>query len=178
MRVRATLLSIADAQLRPFMIARVALLTVSVLAIGCAGPRLAAGFRLAHPECREHVDHWGRAGMPGVVDAEACGIRDVGVEVPATPRWNFGGEAVRRASFELSCPVEQLQFVLIDRDHGGVEGCGRRLVYMSTRNGWILNSLLNPVLLENPPPPPRQWTPPLSSPPGSIRPNYGGSPAY
>lgn len=153
------------------------LLTVSVLATACGGP-LKAGFRLAHPECREDVSYWGRPGMPGVADAEACGIRDVGVEVPATTRWNFGGEAVRRASFELSCPVEQLEFVLINRDHAGVEGCGRRLVYMSTRNGWILNSHLNPVLLEDPLPPVRPQIHVPSSPPGSIRPNVSGSRRY
>jgi hypothetical protein len=49
---------------------------------------------------------------------------------------------------------------------------------MSTRNGWILNSHINPVLLEDPLPPARPWIPSPSSPPGSIRPNYGGSRPY
>jgi hypothetical protein len=55
----------------------------------------------------------------------------------------------QRASFELSCPAEQLEIVPLDSaaaSHGGgttgVNGCGRKATYIwdAYGTGWILNS--------------------------------------
>ena len=52
-----------------------------------------------------------------------------------------------RASFELSCPAEQLKpRILNAQSRGGwvtsigITGCDHRLVYVLTSTGWVLNS--------------------------------------
>jgi hypothetical protein len=46
-----------------------------------------------------------------------------------------------RASFELSCPREELTVTKISSNTMGVSGCGQKGVYLLTNDGkWILNS--------------------------------------
>lgn len=51
-----------------------------------------------------------------------------------------------RASFELKCPKEKLQFRCLNEncDEAGVAGCGRRVVYLWIRKNsggrWVANS--------------------------------------
>jgi hypothetical protein len=59
------------------------------------------------------------------------------------------GELSRRASFELDCPVADLQFTVIhtgqhtyddQASEVGVRGCGRRVLYLRDRrgpSGWV-----------------------------------------
>jgi len=63
-------------------------------------------------------------------------------------RWVNAAEKVKTsAAFEINCPRDQLELVLLDSASGvatkiGVTGCERRLVYVD-RNGmdqWVLNS--------------------------------------
>lgn len=57
-------------------------------------------------------------------------------------------ELVNRASFEMSCPREQLHVYVLGDDTRGVEGCGRRATYIRSCKGggameecvWVLNS--------------------------------------
>lgn len=55
----------------------------------------------------------------------------------------------QRASYELKCPKEKLALTLLDSAgtpgleiarQVGVDGCGHRLVYVSTPAGWVLDS--------------------------------------
>lgn len=39
-------------------------------------------------------------------------------------------QLLRRASFDMNCPEEQLRLVGIDRETTGVTGCGKRAAYI------------------------------------------------
>src|SRR5687768_24015 len=50
---------------------------------------------------------------------------------------------LRRASFDLDCPAEQLEDVSLNEWHTtmGVKGCGRRFTYIwDHHDGWIANN--------------------------------------
>jgi hypothetical protein len=79
-----------------------------------------------------------------------------------------------RAAFEMNCPREQLRIIaLTEATFGatdaplneGVEGCGRRAVYVATISGYVLNSGQGPNgpngALYAPPPPPPPPPPPV-----------------
>ena len=57
----------------------------------------------------------------------------------------------KRASFDMSCPAQDLKFTVLSTRHDllagdnalsvGVEGCGKKLVYVdSPTSGWLANS--------------------------------------
>lgn len=117
--------------------------TIGAGACGAGAQALVAGFRSAHPDCSSgHVFFSERAAMPGVFDAESCGVEDTGFRAQGSHgyRFNFGADAIRRASFESGCPADQLSIVVLSASQVGVVGCERRVVYMSTESGWALNS--------------------------------------
>ena len=67
----------------------------------------------------------------------------------ATIGESFTEHALDRAAFEMRCPKDQLQIKALGSDlddvaeagkQVGVSGCGKRLVYVKTPSGWILNS--------------------------------------
>ena len=71
-----------------------------------------------------------------------------------SPEWfnedRLGKEALaNRASFELSCPAADLQFVGVGNDSNyrsvGVSGCGKKAVYVYTNSVWVLNSDEHPA---------------------------------
>ena len=49
-----------------------------------------------------------------------------------------------RASFDLECPVRDLEIIEIDYDTRGVRGCGRQATYVEHRQDdgwtWLMNS--------------------------------------
>jgi hypothetical protein len=57
----------------------------------------------------------------------------------------------KRASFDLSCPKQRLEFSELGRDdldevsQYGVTGCGQKVVYVRTSRGWVLNSDSHPA---------------------------------
>lgn len=64
-------------------------------------------------------------------------------------QWEADSDRVKqRASFELKCPVKDLQLTVLsmhpnaDGNAGsiGVDGCGHRMVYVRSHSGWVLNS--------------------------------------
>jgi hypothetical protein len=79
----------------------------------------------------------------------------------------------RRAAFELRCPPQQLAFTTFSEGiwsgSYGVEGCGKRAVYIydAKSQNWMLNSIEVPA----PVPPGPAYTP-LSTPPPA--PSGGG----
>lgn len=74
----------------------------------------------------------------------------------------------RRAAFELRCPPQQLSFTTFSEGiwsgSYGVEGCGKRAVYIydAKSQNWLLNSIDAPP----PPPPAPSYTPLGTAPPG------------
>lgn len=65
-------------------------------------------------------------------------------------RESFNRDALSRATFELNCPQDQLQMTVLNGNPDshplagasvGVEGCGKKGVYVYTGNGWVLNGL-------------------------------------
>jgi len=58
---------------------------------------------------------------------------------------------IRRASFDLDCPVDQLKVTEIDYISKGVVGCDRRAAYIWSMNlsSWILNSASQRSSLSN-----------------------------
>lgn len=50
----------------------------------------------------------------------------------------------KRASFDLECPVKDLEIIEIDYDTRGVRGCGRQATYLEHRQNdgwtWLMNS--------------------------------------
>lgn len=85
--------------------------------------------------------------------ATACGANvKVGEYSLDQELWDSAQAQVReRAAFELKCPKEQLALTLLAAQFPadtrlnapkqiGVDGCGRRLVYVVSRSGWVLNS--------------------------------------
>lgn len=62
-----------------------------------------------------------------------------------------------RASFELSCPEEELQLTVLAADGPrelakqiGVEGCGRKAVYVyfASTDTWIANAAVTPAMVQ------------------------------
>jgi hypothetical protein len=60
-------------------------------------------------------------------------------------------EVTNRAAFDLSCPKEQLDAVVLNTSGGysysfydisqiGVSGCDRKAVYVYTLSGWVMNA--------------------------------------
>ena len=62
----------------------------------------------------------------------------------------LGDQLLKRASFDLECPADQLDVVVIDASTRGVTGCGRKGAYVEHCTGlkgftettctWIINS--------------------------------------
>lgn len=55
----------------------------------------------------------------------------------------------RRASFEFNCPEAQVQVTELGAGAFGVDGCGRRAIYVKVGKGlnseWVLNSDATPA---------------------------------
>jgi len=47
---------------------------------------------------------------------------------------------LKRATFDLDCPEDQLQIQELTTDTWGVKGCGRRATYIIEGDCWIENS--------------------------------------
>jgi hypothetical protein len=73
---------------------------------------------------------------------------------PEDPRTSFRSGGLARASFEMACPASQLTIIELaptKNPYGllpigaqiGVSGCGKRMVYVCTANGWIANTSTN-----------------------------------
>ena len=75
----------------------------------------------------------------------ACASMMFGSE-PWFESHNFGRVALeRRASFDLSCPIEQLQFAPLGAGRMshttvGVSGCDGRIVYVFLNGNWVANT--------------------------------------
>jgi hypothetical protein len=82
----------------------------------------------------------GVPGHGGYLHASGCGKENWYI--------NDGGSWVSpldRASFEMSCPKDQMKATSIDKTTIGVEGCGKKGVYLMLVSGpgrkkWVLNS--------------------------------------
>jgi hypothetical protein len=74
----------------------------------------------------------------------AVGLLGSGCVFTATT-WH-GGALRSRASYELQCPENQLQITDLGDQTAGVDGCGRRGVYVydSGAGAWLLNSQIHP----------------------------------
>ncbi len=61
---------------------------------------------------------------------------------------SFRARGLKRAAFELSCPEDKLVLTEIRGSSAlgdpegtvGVEGCGKKAVYVNTVNGWVANT--------------------------------------
>jgi hypothetical protein len=63
----------------------------------------------------------------------------------------FRRDALPRAAFELGCPQDQLATTPLGEDRWGVQGCGKKVVYVySDRIGWVNNSGVLPAPLPSP----------------------------
>ncbi|MEM9693203.1 MAG: hypothetical protein AAGA56_11705 [Myxococcota bacterium] len=76
--------------------------------------------------------------------------------IVGTQTWfdtNQTGKALlaRRASFDLSCPAEQLSFMCLQNcETAGVSGCGQKASYVYVDSGWVLNSDSKPTAAFSP----------------------------
>jgi len=53
----------------------------------------------------------------------------------------FKQDTLPRASFELSCPKEQLTVTELSYTEMGVDGCGKKVVFVYVRGqGWVNNT--------------------------------------
>lgn len=57
-----------------------------------------------------------------------------------TARETMFASLSKRATFDLGCPVESADITLLGPTEYGVQKCGCRATYMSTRSGWVLNA--------------------------------------
>lgn len=91
----------------------------------------------------------------------------------------FLAALVPRATFDLSCPSEQLQFVVLQHFNGdrralvssyGVNGCGRQVSYVldSTTGAWIMNSDVVPDPQAGIAPAPARPSVPIAAPLGGV----------
>ena len=72
-----------------------------------------------------------------------------------TVEGRFQRDGLKTASFDLGCPEEKIEMVILNRNDGlgtegskvGVKGCGKRTAYFSTRGSWIRDG---EVLSESP----------------------------
>lgn len=62
----------------------------------------------------------------------------------------FRARGLDRAAFEMNCPVSQIRYrglgcslsdVIEVCQQVGVQGCGKKVVYIYVRDNWILNSV-------------------------------------
>lgn len=107
---------------------------------GCAAGHVTDAFRRAHPECQGDVEVVRRPGRD-VFDARGCGITDT-IHESCPDRlcgYQAASEALERAAFELDCPRDQLEAVVLGDDLG-ISGCGHRVVYVPTFESWIADS--------------------------------------
>jgi hypothetical protein len=85
-----------------------------------------------------------------------------------------------RATFDLQCPLPQVEVVELDEMTRGVRGCGKQLTYVEVcdnrvegwRCTWVINSpawMVGPPAGRQAPPPPNSWfyTRPNSVPPAA-----------
>ena len=81
----------------------------------------------------------------------ACATVKVGKYQLLKETWDVDQtELKQRAAFELKCDEAQLQLTVLavvypggGPNHAkqvGIDGCGHRLVYVASPNGWLLNS--------------------------------------
>ena len=76
--------------------------------------------------------------LSGVVDkAQGCGKSDVYGWHWEQNRWF---SVLERASFELSCPRQDLSVTVLGPRQVGVSGCDAKRVYVFTDAGWLLDS--------------------------------------
>ena len=94
----------------------------------------------------------GRVSCIAVVLLGLAGCCCIGAH-PVTAESSFQEKALNRAAFDLSCPVNQLQTVVLTRNDGlgcagsqmGVTGCGKKATYVCDRSqNWLLNSEVKP----------------------------------
>jgi hypothetical protein len=56
--------------------------------------------------------------------------------------FDWRGNLLKQASFDMKCPVDKLSTQPLGNDHNqGVRGCGKRATYVAPTNGetWVLN---------------------------------------
>lgn len=112
-----------------------ALVATTLLLAGCGiaslHERAAADFGCAQDAIQtEHLS--------GVVDkAQGCGKSDVYGWHWEQNRWF---SVLERASFELSCPRQDLSVTVLGPRQVGVSGCDAKRVYVFTDAGWLLDS--------------------------------------
>lgn len=107
---------------------------------GCAAGHVADAFRRAHPGCEDEVEVVRRPGRD-VFDVRGCGITDTIHEYcpDRMCAYQAASEALERAAFELDCPRDQLEAVVLGDDLG-ISGCGHRVVYVPTFESWMADS--------------------------------------
>jgi len=67
-----------------------------------------------------------------------------GIEVYEEYWRRAANEVTARATFDMSCPAEELELHLLMKvvrrpSQIGVDGCGRRVTYVLTDSGWVAN---------------------------------------
>ena len=77
---------------------------------------------------------------PLMIRIQGCGKEVVWGHLHGSPSWYPDFDVRKKAPFELSCDASQLTYVLIDERNRGVEGCGKKAMYVIGPNGWLMNS--------------------------------------
>ena len=75
-----------------------------------------------------------------MIRVQGCGKEVVFGHVQDSTSWYPDFDVRKKAPFELSCDAAQLTYVLIDERNRGVEGCGKKAMYVIGPNGWLMNS--------------------------------------
>jgi hypothetical protein len=126
----------------------VALLTISIVVVlaGCAGRKaldqVRGDFPCATPVVEESVAN-------EIRKITGCGTENVYGWDGNTSKWR---SVTERAVFDMSCPRDQLTVHHLGGAEVGVEGCGKKAVFVGNSvcgggacsfRGWVLNSTQN-----------------------------------
>jgi predicted small lipoprotein YifL len=118
--------------------AYLSILVVSMLSTAC-GAKASQLRAQAASDLHRNADQVVRESIaPYVERVHACGRHDIYAYAHGERRWV---SPLERASFELSCPREQLTSQHLGALSVGVSGCGHKGVYVLTPAGWLMNSV-------------------------------------
>lgn len=84
--------------------------------------------------------------VPNVAVTEGCTIKDATYyHVISGVSWkNTVAPLLKRVRFEHACE-EEITWTVLNATNVGIDACDARMVYVSTIDGWVLNSQARPV---------------------------------